>query len=308
MEPVSAVEASYKARAVESFLDLYFYRKVGYRLALLFGRLRMTPAQVTLCGGLVGISAGHFYFYSDLRWNVLGMALHVLSNALDNADGQLARLTNSGSRTGRALDGVADHLVFVSIYAHLALRHIAEDGSPWIWLLALAAGISHSLQSAAADYFRNAWLYFAKGTARAEIDSSRDLQVEFDRLTWRSKPLKKALLKLQQNYTRQQEWLAPWLSEFLRAAGTSRHDSIARAYQQASRSSLKLLNLLATNPRMILLFALLFLGAPAGYFWAELTLFNLVLIVLLRRQHAVCRSILKLDERKLVPPEGHASA
>ena len=92
---------------------------------------------------------------------------------LDNADGQLARLTKQGSRTGRALDGLADHLVFVSIYAHLCLRYTAGGAHTSSGYVALAAGMSHSLQSAAADYFRNAWLYFAEGKSRAELDSSR---------------------------------------------------------------------------------------------------------------------------------------
>ena len=64
-------------------------------------------------------------------------------------------------------------------------------GSHLVWLVALAAGLSHSLQSAAADYFRNAWLYFAEGKSRAELDSSRTLRLEFDRLRWRTDPSKK---------------------------------------------------------------------------------------------------------------------
>ncbi len=286
------IEQTYKARAVEGFLDLHFYRKVGYRLALVFARLGMTPAQVTLCGAVSGLGAGHLYYYSDLRWNLLGMVLHVLCNALDNADGQLARLTKTGSRTGRTLDGVADHVVFVGIYAHLALRFMAEGGSGWIWLLVVAAGISHSLQSAAADYFRNAWLFLAEDSARAELDSSAGLATRLRALSWRSAPWQKALLKLHQNYTRQQEWLAPWLSGFLHAAATSSDDSIAAAYRHASRPRLKLLNLLATNPRMILLFVLLFVGQPAWLFIAELTFFNFVLIFLLQREKNACRQIL----------------
>ena len=55
-----------------------------------------------------------------------GMVLHVCANALDNADGQLARLTQQQSRKGRIIDSVADHLVFVSVYMHLALRCLSE--------------------------------------------------------------------------------------------------------------------------------------------------------------------------------------
>ncbi len=291
MEPPS-VEASYKARAVESTLDLYFYRKVGYRLALLFARWRVTPAQVTCCGAALGITAGHFYYYRDLRWNLLGMALHILSNAFDNADGQLARLTKQGSRTGRALDGLADHLVFVSIYAHLSLRFIAGGGSPWIWMLAFAAGWSHSLQSAAADYVRNAWLYFAEGKTRAELDASGQVRSEFARLRWRNAPREKFLYRLYLNYTRQQEWLLPRLNELKQQANQGDSAAISEAYGRASRPLIRWTNLLATNPRMILLFALLLLGQPVWYFLAEMSVFNLLLFLLLRGQDRVCRRLL----------------
>lgn len=287
-----SLEASYKAREVESALDLYFYRKLGFQLARLFARLRMTPAQVTWCGAALGLAAGHFYYYRDLRWNVLGMALHVLSNAFDNADGQLARLTKQGSRSGRALDGLADNLVFASVYVHLCLRYTAGGGAPLVWLLALAAGASHSLQSAAADYFRNAYLYFAKGAARAELDSAGHLQEEFDRLTWQAHPWKKFLLRLYLNYTKQQEWLAPRLSELQRRAAQTNDPAIAPAYREACRPLLKWGNLLATNPRMILLFALLFLGRPTWYFAIELTLLNLVLALLLWEENDICRQLL----------------
>lgn len=287
-----SIESSFKAREVEGFLDLHFYRKVGFQLALLFAKLKMTPAHVTWCGAALGIAAGHLYYYRDLKLNLLGMVLHVFSNAFDNADGQLARLTKQGSRTGRALDGLADNLVFASVYAHLCLRYTAGGGSQFVWLLALAAGASHSLQSAAADYFRNGYLYFAEGKARAEMDSSDRLQAEFERLRWRDQPWKKFLLRLYLNYTRQQEWLAPRMSGLQRAALQTNDASIADAYLQQSRPLLRWVNLLATNPRMILLFALLLLGQPVWYFFLELTLFNLVLAFLLRQQNAICRHLL----------------
>ncbi|CAN5514841.1 hypothetical protein BH18VER2_BH18VER2_06140 [soil metagenome] len=287
-----SVEASYKGREVESALDLYFYRKVGYRLALFFAKLRMTPAQVTWCGAALGIAAGHLYFYPDLKWNLLGMLLHVLSNAFDNADGQLARLTKQGSRSGRALDGLADNLVFISVYAHLCLRYTAGGGSQLVWLLALAAGASHSLQSAAGDYFRNAYLYFAMGRTRAELDSSGALQSDFDRLNWRAHPWKKFLHRLYLNYTKQQEMLAPRLSELKRVASETDDSAISRAYQAASRPLLKWGHLLATNPRMILLFVLLIIGHPTWYFVIELTLLNLVLALLLWEQNDICRQLI----------------
>src|SRR5215470_10428351 len=165
--PPLRVEGTYKTRDVEGVLDLYFYRPIGFWLAKFFARLKMTPAGVSLLAGVFGVIAGHFYYYRDLGINAAGMVLHVCANTLDNADGQLARLTHQESREGRIIDSVADHLGFASVYIHLALRYTLAGASPAIWLLALGAAISHALQGAAADYYRTAFLYFADG-ARTE--------------------------------------------------------------------------------------------------------------------------------------------
>ena len=142
----AAIEGTYKDRDIEGLLDIYFYRRVGFALARFFARLGMTPTGVTLLSAISGLAAGHLYYYRDLRLNLLGMGLHIVSNAFDNADGQLARLTNRGSRAGRILDSVSDHIVFLGIYLHLVLRCLAAGASQAVWLLALAAGLSHAVQ------------------------------------------------------------------------------------------------------------------------------------------------------------------
>jgi len=47
IEQADALETTYKAREVEGVLDLYFYRKIGYWLAQVFARLKITPTGVT---------------------------------------------------------------------------------------------------------------------------------------------------------------------------------------------------------------------------------------------------------------------
>src|SRR5918996_678519 len=133
----SRIAATYKAREVEGALDLYFYRPLGFRLAEFFAHLKMTPAGVSLLAGLLGVIAGHLYFYRNLAINIAGMVFHVCANTLDNADGQLARLTHQESRKGRIIDSVADHLVFASVYIHLTLRCAFAGASPAIWVLGL---------------------------------------------------------------------------------------------------------------------------------------------------------------------------
>jgi CDP-alcohol phosphatidyltransferase len=298
IEPISAVEATYKGREVEGILDLYFYRPIGFRLAQFFRKMAVTPARVTLLAALFGIIAGHLFYYRDLRTNVVGMVLLVCANALDNADGQLARLTHRESQEGRIIDSVADHMVFVSIYVHLTLRYLIAGSSPAICFLALAAGISHALQGAAADYYRSTYLYFVTNRARQGLDSTSALQSDYRELSWRSKPWNKFLLALYLNFTRQQEMLAPHLKK-LRDTTSQQFDGeipnwLRTRYRNLAGPMFKWWGFLMTNSRMFVLFALLFIGPPIYYFWFELIPLNFLFIYLIIRQENMSESLLEV--------------
>jgi hypothetical protein len=292
-----AVEDTYKVREAEGILDRYFYRRVGLQLACFFAKLGMTPVGVTLLGGSFGIIAGHLYYYRDLRANIAGMLLHVFANALDNADGQLARLTGRGSREGRIIDSLVDHIIFLNIYAQLTLRCLMEGASPTVCLLAIAAGISHGLQGAAADYYRNGYLYFVMGRSRAQLDSTENLRSEQQELKWLRNPWKKFLLTIYLNFTRQQELLAPKLRNLRnvvdRLFPSEIPEWLRANYAGNAEGMFKWWGFLMTNTRMIILFVLLLAGRPIWYFWIELTVLNALLVFLLVRQNRMFESFLK---------------
>jgi phosphatidylserine synthase len=295
----SRIAATYKAREVEGALDVYFYRPLGFRLAEFFARLNVTPAGVSLLAGVCGVIAGHLYFYRNLGINIAGMVLHVFANALDNADGQLARLTHQESRKGRIIDSVADHLVFASVYIHLTLRCAFGGASPAIWLLALGAAISHALQGAAADYYRNTFLYFT-GT-RTEIDSSSALRSDYRKLRWRQRAWDKLLLALYSNFTLQQEILAPRLKKLRDRASELFQGQIPgwlqARYQNLAGPMLKWWRLLMTNTRMLVLFALLLIGWPIYFFWFELIPLNLLFVYLIFREETMAESMQEVAQK-----------
>jgi len=284
------VAATYKSRDVESTLDIYFYRPIGYALALFFARVRFTPSMVSLLGAIIGILAGHLYFYRELALNCVGMGLHVLTNALDNADGQLARLTNRGSLQGAIADGFADYAVFLSVYLHLVLRFLAEGGSQTVWLLAVAAGASHAVQSMMIDHYRGAYLQFVAGRGSADANSSAAVQAALERTSGREF-FKKLGLRSYLNYVRQQEMLAPALLK-LRVA-TKEHTPawLREEFRTDCLPLVKWCNALATNPRMFLLFAFLLLGEPIWYFVIEVTLMNALLAYVMLRHEVIFRSL-----------------
>lgn len=302
---LSSPEATYKSREVEGWIDIHFYRKIGFSLATFFEKLRMTPATISFFGCLLGVFAGHLYYYRNLSANIVGMLLHVGANTLDNADGQLARLTNRKSRTGRIIDSLADHLIWVSIYVHLALRYLAEGASPAVALLALAAGLSHALQGAAADYYRNGYLYFVKGRPRADLDSSSILREEYRRHSWRREPWHKFLLAMYLNFTWQQEKLSPSLKRLHETVGRDFSGEIPvwlqTRYRDSAQPMLRWWRLLMTNTRMFLLFLLLFIGRPVWYFWVELSAFNFLLVYLILQQERMSRSLLQLVTARREP-------
>jgi hypothetical protein len=288
------IEATYRSREIEGFLDLHFYRKIGFQLACFFGWARVSPNGVTLLGTAIGIVAGHLYFYRDLTTNVIGMGLHVFANAMDNADGQLARLTNRLSPTGRVLDGIGDNLVFASVYVHLCLRFVAEGGSPGVWIVALLAGLSHRLQSETAEFCRDAYLRFAAGKLRS-LELSSDLRSQSEAMTWSAHFFKKLLLKLHLGYVKEQELLCPCLAGLEKAARRNFAGGVPLAfrdrYRQTNRTMIRFFFLFRTNARMLLLFLLLFVSQPVWYFAVELTVLNLLLVVLACRQNTICRRL-----------------
>jgi len=297
--PVHAVsrtiEHTYKAREAEGWLDIQFNRKLGFQLARFFHALGWTPIMVTLLGGVFGVTAGHLYYYRNLKLNLIGIALHVIANVLDNADGQLARLTNSSSRTGRLIDSVVDQVIFINIYFQLGFRCLSDHSFVAVAFIGLAAGLSHAVQAAAADYYRNAYLYFTSGRKRGEFDSSESVRHDYENLNWQTQFWNKLLLRLYLNLTVQQEMFARSLQQLrdkVDALFTGEiPESFKTSYQTAARSAFKWWGWLMTNPRLFLLFLILLAGRPMLFFWASLTMFNLLLAYLLWRQHKMSESL-----------------
>ena len=93
------------------------FRPLAHPVVLLFARLRVPPPLVVVAAGLAGLAAA----VQLGRGSLLAAALFVqLKTLLDNADGQLARLTDRTSAFGRYLDSEVDLLVNAAIFAALA--------------------------------------------------------------------------------------------------------------------------------------------------------------------------------------------
>ncbi|MFL5942728.1 MAG: CDP-alcohol phosphatidyltransferase family protein [Gaiellaceae bacterium] len=112
----SALARSRKPRRGTELVCEKVFRPLAHPLVVVLARLRVAPPLVVAAAGAAGIAAA-----VELgRGSLLVAALLVqLKTLLDNADGQLARLTGRTSAFGRYLDSEVDLLVNAVLFAAL---------------------------------------------------------------------------------------------------------------------------------------------------------------------------------------------
>lgn len=93
----------------DKFLDLSDYgRSAGSLLAKSLQNTRFTPIHLTLLFGISGLISVYFIFVHEY---VFAAIFLILKSIIDASDGELARLKNKPSYTGRYLDSVFDILL-----------------------------------------------------------------------------------------------------------------------------------------------------------------------------------------------------
>ena len=300
------VLATMKSTDTEGPFELYVTRTPGYLWACLFRLLGVHPIAVTLMSIVIGTAAGIFFYFDDLKMNIIGMLLLVWANWYDCADGQLARMTGKKTLIGRVLDGFAGDVWFFCIYAAICLR-LQDDCIPfteiswgiWIWLLCAFAGfVCHGKQCQLADYYRNIHLYFIKGEAGSELDNSRKLSEEFASLNWKHDGAWKLFLFFYRNYTRNQESMTHDFQSFKQKIdqrfGRVLPATLIDEFRTGSLPLLPYANILTFNTRAIVLYVSLQVGHPWIYPVFEITLMNILFFYMHSRHEALCR---RLEEK-----------
>lgn len=290
--------ASLKSLDTEEHIDLAFYRPIGYVWACAARRLGVTPNVITVAAIFIGLGAAVAFYFNSLPVNLVGILLLIWANSFDSADGQLARMTGQYSRLGRILDGLCGDIWFAAIYIAIILREIATSpffaAHSWVIItLALVTAVCHARQAAMADYYRQIHLFIIKGEDGSELESSATLRRRLAETTgfWKRLTLKAYIL-----YTASQEATTPQLQR-LRRLIAARYpdghlpDKLRDNFRRLSLPLMKYTNILSFNWRTIVLFASLLAGQPWIYFAVELTVFNVILIYMVRRHEKICRAM-----------------
>lgn len=251
-------------RRIEDLSNLYVIHPAARLLLPLAIRRGLSANAVSLLGlgfGMLAMAA--FAGLPGWRGAALGLACAGCWLVADGLDGMVARATGTASRTGRILDGLCDHGVFIMIYVGLALSIGTVAG----WALAISAGAAHTVQSS---------LYEGE---RARFHR---------RLALRPAPARAGRVPLYDAVSTAADRSGVGLDALL--AGPA-GPAVAGDYAGRSVPPMKVMALLSANVRVGTIALAVLLRAPALFWWIELVPLTLVAIATMAWQRHVERAV-----------------
>ena len=295
------LNATFKSKDTEEWLDIHFTRPLGYLWALFFKHLHVHPNVVTILSMVIGIMAGVMFYYTDPVHNIIGVLLLIWANLYDSADGQLARMTGKKTLWGRILDGFAGDVWFFAIYLAIVLRvwydYIPFTQVYWsVFILAIAifsGTVCHSRQCQLADYYRNIHLYFLKGEEGSEFDTSRKQRELLETTPKKGNFWHRVFLIFYGKYTHSQESMTPYFQDLMNVLNKEFNgkapEKLRLDFRKESLPMMKYANILTFNCRAITLYACCLLNIPWLYFLVEIIAFSMLAFYLRDRHESMCR-------------------
>lgn len=296
---------SYKSLDTEEHIDIYFTRPIGLVIALVCRALHIHPNAITIVSIFMGMGAGWMFLHTDLMSNIIGVALMMLANFCDSADGQLARINNQKTLTGRMLDGFASDVWYACCYIAIAIRlfHDVIPGTDlqWgigIWLLCALGGLAgHAPQARLADYYRQIHLYFLLGKDGSELNSYESQHAIAEKYRRDRNWVGVLFFSNYAKYCRAQERSTPQF-QHLRKAIDERYGGIANIpedmrseFLRGSLPLMKYTNILTHNWRAFTLFAGCLLNIPWIYPLVEITIMLFIYIYMHKTHEALCKRL-----------------
>jgi phosphatidylglycerophosphate synthase len=279
---------------IEEISNLYLIHPLASRLVPIFARLHITPNAVSIMGMLFGIlSAFAYYRYWDPRFAIAGFVLMIAWHVMDGADGQLARYTQSYSYFGKVLDGIADNVTFVAVYATLAVTASRRHGN-WVYALAAISALCHAIQSASYETQRQEYEYLGWGKKpqdppprnsetrdRGGPAGIRGLTDLLHRLFFglgfptaeTNRKFRETMTEALQNHPGKSDW-------------------VRQRYRETLAPQIRSWSVLSANYRTLGIFIAALFKAPEYYFGFEIVGFSVLLAVLIRRQNSAHEALL----------------
>ncbi len=240
-------------RRIEDPSNLYLIHPASHALLPFALRQGVSANAVSVMGLGCGTAAAFAYanwHYPALA--LLGLVLSVAWLVADGLDGMIARATGTASALGRALDGLCDHGVFALIYVALAWSVGTAEG----WLLAIAAGGCHAVQSSLYEGERARFHRRTRGIALASVPV----------------PTGMALVRLYDSVAGSVDRITMPFERRFGAAQEQTGDrgAFARAYAAAAVPVMRFESLLTANVRVWAIAIACLAGNPRLFWWFEI--------------------------------------
>lgn len=288
MSSVPDIEPVKRTSEIEEITNKYLIHPISTRLVPVLAYFGVKPNSVSITGMASGIMAGIAYSnYQETGLTIAGFFLMIVWHVLDGADGQLARLTNSQSQSGKILDGACDYITFIAVYVGLAFALNEHDGY-WVWGVVALAGACHALQSAAYEIQRQDYEFWGLGKKSAELpDPNAQLESCEVQLARR-----RIISDFYRAYVRVQIFVSGMSAECrcdlasVLALEPNRVPAVRLLYRRRFASKVRYWSVLSANYRTLGLFLFALAKVPLTYFFFEIIGLNIILATLLYGQRA----------------------
>jgi hypothetical protein len=276
-------KASLKSFDVEEILDLVIYRPISFLFVKLIYPTSLTPNQISVISMIFGMAVFFLLYPGEYFYIVLAGLSIFVSNVLDCADGQLARLKKNGTKVGRIIDGFIDYVAGASIFFGIgaALHHIT--GNAWYsWGLAAVGGFSRILQNMFFDYYRNMYLQYVYNKVNDVNTEIVEFTEEKERLNkTKGNILNKSLVNIYLFYCNLQK-------------NSTSHVNLnvtPEVYKQKNKTLLRLWSWIGSTTHLSLTIIFCFINRLDIYLIITITLGNVFFLILLLIQKSVIKKI-----------------
>ena len=116
--------------------------QIAYQLIYPLRNTFITPNHLTSLRLLFGVFAGIFFALGEYKYSNIGAFCFVISNFLDHADGELARLKNEISPNGHVYDLISDALVNIFLFIGIGIGLMQTNLGVYACMMGIIAGLS----------------------------------------------------------------------------------------------------------------------------------------------------------------------
>jgi hypothetical protein len=281
----SEYKSSLKGYDVEELLDIFFYRPTSFLFVKLIYSTDITPNQISIVSMLFGILTGVMFGFGTYQFFIFGAVALLISNVLDCADGQLARLKKNGTGIGRIIDGFIDYITGLSIYVGIGIGlSIATGDYLYVWVITAIGGFSRVLQNMMFDTYRNMYManVYDKGSnLDKEIEEYSRLKRIIDKTKGRF--VEKFLVNIYIKYASVQN----------KAAKDEKRNVSSEVYKSKNIMLLRAWSWIGSTTHLTAVMVACFLNRVDLYLWVTFTLGNLLLVTFYIIQKKVLNDLSK---------------